>query len=316
MRVLVTGATGFVGGWMVERLLAQSGWRPFGIGRRNDWPEDLAHLRHVPLAAIDWDDPETIASQIRAFGPDAIIHLAGYASAGKSFREPEAAWWGNFSVTRSLFLAIESSGLRPRILHVGTGLVYAPPEGEALLDECAPLGPASPYAASKLAGDFLARREGERLGLEVVVARPLNHIGPRQDPQFALASFARQIARMEKGLQPPVLETGNLSPARDLSDVRDIVEGYYLLIQNGRPNGVYNLGSGHALRMGDVLDHLLRHARVKVDLVTRGDLLRPGEPEVFRADTTKLRRDTKWSPRYGLEETLSDLLAWCRETVA
>lgn len=300
---------------MVERLLAQTGWRPFGIGRRNDWPRDLSHLRHVPLAAVDWDNPETIASQIRAFRPEAIIHLAGYASAGKSFREPEAAWWGNFSVTRSLFQAVESSGLRPRILHVGTGLVYAPPEGDALLDEDAPLGPASPYAASKLAGDFLARREGQRLGLEVVVARPLNHIGPRQDPQFALASFARQIARMEKGLQPPVLETGNLAPARDLSDVRDIAEGYFLLLQLGCSNGVYNLGSGHALRMGEALDHLLRHARVKVDVTTRGDLLRPGEPEVFRADTTRLRRDTGWSPGHRLEETLRDLLAWCRETV-
>ncbi|MFM8933188.1 MAG: GDP-mannose 4,6-dehydratase, partial [Gemmataceae bacterium] len=213
------------------------------------------------------------------------------------------------------FQAIESSGLKPRILHVGTGLVYAPPEGEALLDECASLGPASPYAASKLAGDFLARREGQRLGLEVVVARPLNHIGPRQDPQFALASFARQIARMEKGLQPPVLETGNLTPARDLSDVRESVEGYWLLLRDGIPGEVYNLGSGQALRMGDVLDHLLRHARVKVELVTRGDLLRPGEPEVFRADTGKLRRDTGWSPRHSLDETLSDLLEWCRETV-
>ncbi len=315
MRVLVTGATGFVGGWMVERLLAQPGWRPLGLGRRETWPDDLAHLREVPLVAIDWNKPETIAHQVSRFEPDAIIHLAGYASAGTSFREPEAAWWGNFSVTRSLFQGIEASGQTPRILHVGTGLVYAPPEGDALLDENAPLGPASPYAASKLAGDFLARKEGERLGLEVVVARPLNHIGPRQDPQFALASFARQIARMEKGLQPAMLETGNLTPARDLSDVRDIVEAYWLLIQKGASCGTYNLGSGKALRMGDALQRLLAHARVNVEVVTRGDLLRPGEPEVFRADTAKLQRDTGWSPRHSLDETLSDLLGWCRERV-
>ena len=314
MRVLVTGATGFVGGWMVERLLAQPGWQPFALGRSGRWPDGLSHLAAVPLAVIDWDRPETVCRQIQSFNPDAIVHLAGYASAGKSFREPEAAWWGNFTVTRNLFQAIDVSGQKPRVLHVGTGLVYSPPDGDSLLDEGASLGPASPYAASKLAGDFLARREGERLGLDVILARPLNHIGPRQDPQFALASFARQIARMENGLQPPMLETGNLTPARDLSDVRDIVEAYWLLLRDGKPGTVYNLGSGHALRMGDALDHLLQHARVKVNLTTRGDHLRPGEPEVFRADTERLRAHTGWKPRFTLDETLADLLAWCRRS--
>lgn len=315
MRILVTGATGFVGGWMIERLLAQPGWRPFGIGRKAHWPSELGHLAQVPLASVDWDHPATVAAQLAIHQPDAVIHLAGYASAGKSFKEPDAAWWGNFTVTGSLFKAIELSGLKPRVLHVGTGLVYAPPEGDSLLAEDSPLGPASPYAASKLAADFLAQREGKRLGLQVVVARPLNHIGPRQDPQFALASFARQIARMEKGLQEPVLETGNLAPARDLSDVRDIADAYALLLARGIPGRVYILGSGRALRMADALNHLLAHARVKVRLATRQDLLRPGEPEVFRADTALLRADTGWNPGRDLDETLRDLLEWCRQAI-
>ena len=313
MRVLVTGATGFVGGWMVERLLAEPGWLPMGVSRQGVWPPGLANLGSVAMGAVDWSDRAGVAGLIHDFQPQGLIHLAGYASAGQSFRDPQSAWVGNLGVTRMLYQALEDSGVRPRVLHVGTGLVYAPPDGDyQILDEDAPLGPASPYAASKLAAECHARMECARLGLEVIVARPFNHIGPRQDPQFALASFARQIARMEKGLQPAFMETGNLSPARDLSDVRDIVEAYCLLLKSGASGQVYNLGSGQAVKIGDALTALLDLSRVPVTVTTRADLLRPGEPEVFRANTTRLRRDTGWIPQYPLDQTLADLLEWCR----
>jgi GDP-4-dehydro-6-deoxy-D-mannose reductase len=149
-------------------------------------------------------------------------------------------------------------------------------------------------------------------GLDVVRARPFNHFGPRQDPEFAVAHFARQVVEIGRGRQPPVLETGDLRPVRDLTDVRDTVAAYLLLLEKGRPGEVYNVAGGQGYAMRTVLDRLLALAGLSVEVRQRTELVRPTEPDVVRADAAKLRRETGWAMRYTLDQTLADTLDYWR----
>src|SRR5207248_6421611 len=178
----------------------------------------------LPLVDCDLCNGKHVEAVLRDVRPQAIYHLAGYASAGRSFAEPDAAWTGNLTATRSLYEAIIRWGGRPRILFVGSGQVYG--EGgscEIAQNEEGVLRPSSPYAASKAAADLASYQYSRAPGLDIVRARPFNHVGPRQSADYAIANFARQVAAIARGLQPPVLETGNLESRRDLSDVRDVV---------------------------------------------------------------------------------------------
>ncbi len=315
MRILVTGITGFAGSHLAEALLAHGGVELFGTSRRRAWAKGLGHLaERIELRCCDLCDGAALEALMCEVQPEQVYHLAGYAHAGQSFREPEAAWDANLTATRRLYDAIDRWDRHPRILYVGSGLVYgepsAPDEAHA---ETAPLRPASPYASSKAAADLASYQYTRAPGLDIVRVRPFNHIGPRQSPQYAVAHFAQQVAAIERGQQPPVLESGNLSPRRDLTDVRDMVRAYILLMQNGRSGEVYNAGSGEAHSMQVVLDHLLSLARVKIEVRLQAELVRATETNVIRADASKLRRETKWKPQYTLQQTLADILAYWRQ---
>jgi GDP-4-dehydro-6-deoxy-D-mannose reductase len=309
MRTLVTGITGFVGGHLTETLRTAGIGPIHGIVRQPAWPAEWRHLAGAAtLHAGDVTDTDRVEGILRATEPEWIVHLAGYAHVGRSFQEPRQAWADNLTATLSLFEAVTRWGGKPRILFVSTGLIYADPPAGRDCDESCMLAPASPYAASKAAADLAAYQVTRHPGLDVVRARPFNHIGPRQSPMFAASSFARQLAAIEAGSQPPVLETGDLSAFRDLTDVRDVGNAYVLLLQKGRSGEAYNVGSGEAVRMSDLLDRLVRLTRVRVDVRTRADALRPAENAVTRADCAKLVRETGWQRRYPLDRTLADLL--------
>lgn len=309
MRVLITGATGFVGGWLTERLLAEPGWEVMGFSRSGRWPSALRHLAGAPLAGGDCADSEAVRQAASSFLPQAVVHLAGMTSPGRSFQDPAAAWRDNLDGSRGLIEGISRAGIRPLVLHAGSGLVYAPPPPGEGLSETSPLGPASPYAASKLAAEAATAELAREGGIPVILARPFNHIGPRQGTQFAIGSFAAQVAAIARSGRPGVIETGNLAPRRDLSDVRDIVNAYYLLIRRGLPGGPYNIGSGTSVSMSHVLDRLIALAGVEVEVRTRPDLLRPGDPADFRADCSRLAAETGWKPAIALDTTLADILA-------
>jgi GDP-4-dehydro-6-deoxy-D-mannose reductase len=317
MRIVVTGATGFAGGWLVETLLARGGADVVGLNRRAAWPSPLAHLAgRAELRACDLLDAAAVEALMRDVQPQQIFHLAGYAQVGRSFDEPDAAWDANLTATRRLYEAVGRWGGRPRILFVGSGLVYGDADGpDRPPDENAPLRPATPYAASKAAADLLSYQVAARPGLEVVRARSYNHIGPRQRPEFAVAHFAQQLAEVERGDRPPLLETGNLSSRRDLTDVRDMVAAYLLLMERGRAGEAYNVGTGVAVSMQTVLDRLRALADAAVEVRPTAAFLRAADQAVVVADASKLRRETGWAPRNTLDQTLTDTLEYWRRTV-
>jgi GDP-4-dehydro-6-deoxy-D-mannose reductase len=315
MRILVTGVMGFAGSHLAEALLAQKNHRVIGIARRTQWPEACRHLAaKVELHECDLCVSELVEQILRAVEPERIYHLAGYPHVGRSFQEAEAAWQGNLTATRNLYDAVARWGGRPRILFVGSGLVYG--DSAAGEDGCTEndlLRPENPYAASKAAADLVSYQYTRHPGLDIVRVRPFNHIGPRQAPQFAVSNFARQLAAIERGQQPPVLQTGNLQPSRDLTDVRDVVAAYMLVMEQGRSGEAYNVGSGQSYAMQTVLERLIVLSGVSVEVRQTASLLRAADAANIRANAGKLRRETGWSPRFRLDQTLTDLLAFWRE---
>lgn len=314
MRVLITGVTGFVGGHLAERLLTEGRHTLFGISRRAVWPRDLAHLStHVSLHDADLHTTSRVESLLSEIRPDWIFHLAGYANTGKSFQEPEQCWTDNLTATRSLYDAISTTKLTPRILFVSSGLIYGEPDdADRACDERTTLKPASPYASSKAAADLLSYQCSRTANLDIVRIRLFNQIGPRQPSDYALANFARQIAAAEAGQQKPVLETGDLSAQRDVTDVRDMAAALTAIIEKGVRGEAYNAGRGQTFRIQELLDRLLTFAKVKVAVHQSPDVGRRSDTAVARADASKLKKATGWEPQHTLDQTLKDILDYWR----
>src|SRR6516165_3674863 len=265
MRVLVTGVSGFVGGHLAEHLIA-AGDLVVGLSASGRWPEELAHLTHAvriercDLTAIDEDD---LAALIDRKRPEVIYHLAAQANPQASMADPRGTWALNLGGTLNLLEAVKASGLNhgPRVILVSSGVCYGNPAPEHLpVTEDCPLRPNNPYSASKGAADLLGIQHFLAHGTDVVMVRPFNHAGPRQSPSYVLSALARQVAEVEAGRKSCV-EVGNLEVVRDFTDVRDVVRGYRLLAQHGKPGEVYNLGSGWGTKLADALRHLTTLAR-------------------------------------------------------
>lgn len=313
MRILITGITGFVGGHLVESLVSRGGHTLAGVSRETAWPRHLDHLAgKADLHAADLLDGEKLDAVLQHVQPEWIFHLAGYANTGGSFKEPEECWQDNLDATWSLYESVVRTQLRPRILFVSTGLVYGDPDEPGQpCNESTTLKPASPYAASKAAAEMLSHQYTRSPGLDIVRVRLFNQIGPRQSPDYAVANFARQIAAIEAGKQEPRLETGDLSAQRDLTDIRDTVAAFPLLLEKGLKGDACNAGRGETFTMQAILDHLLSIARVKVEVVQKAN--RRTDTAVTRADPRKLQAATGWTPCIPLDQTLLDILNYWRE---
>lgn len=317
MRILITGITGFAGSFLTEALLKKQGVALFGISREGEWPHYLDHLNsQVKLYKGDLCERESLGSLLREIAPQQIYHLAGHADVGQSFRQPEQAWHDNFTATQILYDAIIEWGGSPRILYVGSGLAYGEPRfAEQKFEEDSPFYPPNPYGCSKAAADLLSYQYSRFPGLDTLRARPFNHIGPRQSPKYAIAHFAKQIAAIEKGLQEPVVATGNLAAQRDLTDVRDVAEAYIGLMKLGQSGEAYNIASEKVYTMEEILQRLIALARVHVEIRQKDNLTRAAESITTRVSTAKIRQVTGWRPGFSLEQTLTDTLNYWRDAL-
>jgi GDP-4-dehydro-6-deoxy-D-mannose reductase len=312
MRALVTGITGFVGGHLADHLLDR-GDEVLGLSGSGRWPEGSAHLADaVGLEPFDLlaDPPEALAGLIGRWRPDAIYHLAAQANPHASLDDPRGTWDLNLGGTLTLLEAVRKAGPgpMPRVVLVGSGVSYGNPAPEDLpVTERCPLRPNNPYAASKAAADLLGVQHFLSHGTPVVVARPFNHAGPRQEDRYVLSSFARQVAEVERGDRARI-EVGNLEVVRDFTDVRDIVRAYRLLAESGRSGEIYNIGTGRDEPLSAMLETLRGLAERPVEVVVDPARVRPVDQPMLLADASKLRADTGWEPLFSVERTLADML--------
>lgn len=316
MRALITGINGFVGGHLAEHLLTLEGWVVYGLSRTTKL--SLPQLaERVTMVTADLNDRAQAKRAIIEATPEVIFHLAGQPFVPESFRDPAATLQANMLGALHLFLALIELDLQARIVLIGTNEEYGQIGPEDLpVDEQTPLRPTSPYGVSKVAQSMLGLQYHLSHGLDVVRLRPFTHIGPRQNQRFVTAAFARQIARIERGLQPPVMHVGNLSPCRDFTDVRDIARAYQLAALHGAPGEVYNIGSGRSVTIRSMLDDLIATSDLPIEVVPDPQLMRPVDIPLMVCNATRFCTCTNWAPRISLQQTLSDILAYWRSQVA
>ncbi len=315
MRVLVTGITGFVGSHFAEFALAE-GAEVFGSYRWRSKTENIDHLRdRVTLIECDLRDLSSVNELVASSRPDFIIHLAAQSYVHASWHSPAETFNTNTISQVNLLEAVRAQGkAAPRFLAIGSseeyGLVH---EDELPIKESNPLRPLSPYAVSKVTQDLMAYQYFKSYALPIVRARAFNHEGPRRGDVFVTSNFARQIAEIEAGGREPTILVGNLKAVRDYTDVRDIVRGYWLLLERGDPGQVYNLCSGRGWAIQEILDFLLGES-INTSIRVREDpaRLRPSDVPVLIGDCSRLNA-LGWKPRIPFEQTLRDLLGYWRE---
>lgn len=302
-RVLVTGAGGFVGPHLVAALVERGAHvRGAGIGA------PAAGTSIESWTEADFADATQTHAALGVAPFDAIVHLAGQSSAARSFEAPEETFRANVTGTWTLLEGLRAHAPEARVLIIGTSEVYGAIEPGTRAAEDAPFQPLSPYALSKAAAEQVARAYAETHGLDVVRARPFGHTGPGQTTRFVVPSFAQQVAAIEAGRSEPVLRVGNLEVTRDLSDVRDIVQGYCALLEHGRRGDVYNLCRGEGVQLRDVVDRLAGMARVSVRVEVDPARLRPADMPWLVGDASRVARDAGWKVTRALEDTLRDVL--------
>jgi GDP-4-dehydro-6-deoxy-D-mannose reductase len=315
MKVLITGITGFAGSHLADYILQRGDAEVIGILRWRSRTENIEHFRDkVRLVECDLRDASSVRDVLDETRPDWIFHLAAQSFVPTSWTAPTESLVTNILGQLNIFEAVKKLHLMPRIQLACSseeyGLVH---EDELPIKETNPLRPLSPYAVSKVGQDMLGYQYWMSFRLPVIRTRGFNHEGPRRGPVFVCSDFAKQIADIEKGRRPPVVRVGNLDARRDFTDVRDIVRAYWLALEKGEPGEVYNLCSGRAWTIREMLDMLLAMSKTKIKVEQDEARMRPSDVPVLLGDATRFRNRTGWEPSIPFEQTMRDLLAYWRE---
>ena len=293
MRAVVTGARGFVGPHLVAHLEA-CGDSVVALDRRGPAPFDVT-------------EPDSVRAALEQAEPDAVYHLAALSLVGESWTAPALSFRVTAEGTLNVLRASADLGV-DRVLVVGSAEEYGKVDPADLpLSEDAPLRPVTPYGASKVAGDFLALQAFLGDGLGAIRARPFNHTGPGQEPRFLVPALAARIARAEQEGSKEI-PVGSLDAVRDITDVRDVVRAYRLLVEHGEPGEVYNVCSGHGVAVSEIAAGLLEQAGHEIHLVVDPDLVRPVEVPRLVGDNHRLVAATGWQQERELATTLADVL--------
>lgn len=308
---MVTGAAGFAGSHLIERL---HGRVDLVAWRHREGPPPPWAPADLPWMAVDLLDADAVARAVGDLRPTHIYHCGGASHIGEAWHDASRPLASNALGTHHVVDAVRRTGIAARVLVTSSATVYRPADRPLREDD--ELHPTNPYALSKLAQERVVAHAVSDDGLDIVLVRPFNHVGPRQHDSFVAASIARQIARIETGELPPAIDVGNLSARRDLTDVRDTVGAYELLMASGRAGTAYNVCTGRAHAIDDVLRQLVALARVPVEIRVDPARYRPSDTPLLVGDPTRTMAATGWRPSIPLERTLADVLDDWRTRVA
>jgi GDP-4-dehydro-6-deoxy-D-mannose reductase len=309
-RVLVTGADGFIASHLIGELWRETDWLITGIGLK---PEPSAEAEGFEYMVADLTDYELVKDTLDSCRPGGVFHLAAQPSVHLSWEDPWTTYQVNLLGQVNLMEGLRRLGLEASVHIACSSEEYGKvPQEKMPLAEDAPFNPCSHYAVSKVAQETLGLMYHQAFGWRVLVTRGFNQVGPGQSPDFVVSSFARQIALIEAGRCEPVIKVGNLEARRDFTDVRDTVRAYRMVMEKGLPGSSYNVCSGTARPIAEILELLLAMSEVGIGVERDPDRQRPSDIPLLVGDNARLRAETGWEPRIELEQTLRDTLDFWR----
>jgi GDP-4-dehydro-6-deoxy-D-mannose reductase len=318
LRILITGASGFAGRHLITRLRAEyPSASIFGFSHVAQPSDGVFAHRRLTMLTGDIRSYADIGAAVAGAHPDWIFHLAGQASVAASWHDPATTLAINAGGAVNLLEAVRAEGLSPRIVLVGSGEQYGVVPAEVNpIRETYPPAPVNPYAVAKQAQDLFGYQYWVSYRLPIIRARAFNHFGSFQEDTFVVASLARQIAEIEAGHRPPTVFVGNLEARRDFLPVGDVVSAYVALAERGTPGSVYNVGSGAARPIADLLERLLAFARLPIEVQRDPARFRPVDIPLIEADISRIRAETGWEPHIPLDVALRETLDYWRAKTA
>lgn len=312
MKALIIGAAGFVGSYLIHHLKDDLHW-DVAVTKM---PQETIPISDIKIYDLNILEQDAIIQLLAELRPDYILHLAAQSSVGLSWKDPDLTIDVNIKGSIHVLDAVRTLDYTPRILLIGSGEEYGHilPK-ESPIPETNVLRPGNIYAATKACQNMLGKIYADAYKMDIILVRAFNHIGPNQTPLFVVADFCKQVAQIEAGLIEPVIHVGNLSAARDFSDVRDVVRAYALLLQHGISGETYNVGSGHAITIDEILKKILLYSKVTIQVEVDKSKFRPVDVPIIEADTSKLFACTGWKPEISIDQTIQEVLAYWRKNV-
>lgn len=310
-KALITGATGFVGRYLIDKLYSED-YEIYGTTLSGDLYDDP----RITMFYLDLTDYVSTSKLINQIKPDEVYHLASQSSVKLSWEKPQLTTEVNIIGTINLLESVKEYIPETRVLLIGSSEEYGqtfkhskqPNEDEKCMPE-------NIYAITKHTQNMIGKMYVKAYNLNVIMTRSFNHVGPKQSPQFVISDFCKQVAEIELLGNKPVIYVGNLESSRDFLDVRDVVNAYFELLKSGTVGEIYNVGSGHSVRISDLLERIISNSSVNISVETDPQKFRPIEIEETIADITKLQNDTKWHQLYDLDDTILITLNYWRDRV-
>lgn len=308
---LIIGAAGFVGAYLINEL-HENGIDVYAT----KLPHEKLENPYAKVYDLDIMDKEAVVALLFEIRPDHIFHLAAQSSVGLAWKNPGLTVDVNIKGSLNVMDAVRELFYKPRLLMIGSGEEYGHIRpGETPITEDNLLRPGNIYAATKACQNMIGSIYSKAYDMELILVRAFNHIGPGQAPMFVVSDFCKQVAEIEKAEREPVMKVGNLTARRDFTDVRDVVRAYVKLVQAGQPGETYNVGSGNARTIQEILDLIISQSNVKIQVEIDPNKLRPVDVPIIEADISKLSALTGWKPQIPLEQTIRETLDYWRMRV-
>lgn len=309
MKALIIGGGGFVGPYLVRHLVHDLGYAVTVTKTE----KEVLDFKEAEILNLDILDSAQVTQVLQQVHPDYIFHLAAQSSVAYSWKNPSLTIDVNIKGCANLLDAVRDLDYKPRTLLIGSGEEYGHiRDGECPITEDNVLRPGNIYAATKSCQNMLGRIYADAYDMDVIMVRAFNHIGPNQTPMFVVADFCKQVADIEKGLKEPVMYVGNLSAKRDFTDVRDVVRAYALLVKMGKKGETYNVGTGNALAIQEILERIVALSDRQIEVRVDPAKLRPVDVPIIEPDISKIHACTGWQPEISLDTTLEETLQYWR----
>lgn len=317
MKSLIIGGAGFVGAYLIRHLRIDLGQDVVVTKMPHEEIKvDGVNMDEIQIVDLNILDKDAIVETFKSVHPDYIFHLAAQSSVAVSWKNPALTIDVNVKGGVNVLEALRELGYKPRVLLIGSGEEYGHIlPNETPIKEGNVSRPGNIYAATKACQNMLGKIYADAYGLDVMMVRAFNHIGPNQTPIFVVADFCKQVAEIEAGLKEPVMKVGNLSAKRDFTDVRDVVRAYGLLMKNGQAGETYNIGSGHAIAIDDILKMIVANSSADISVEVDPAKLRPVDVPIIEADITKVSEATGWKREIELEQTIKETLDYWRKCI-